>query len=198
MKPFLRYGPGVLAGLKLQHGFEREHSKDACVSLIDDYVLRGHDHGITAKYLREACGLEPTQAGKSTGRAAARPVVPQGIALGCNGDSQETRGPTPDDTWKSIVKAMLAQSYHGLTEHYLRTISLPAKSERRNKSELWRDMKQSCLWRRCFSAKSTHMLLPVIQTRRTYAEVVLTPDVADVCQLQETYDLPALRKYADE
>ncbi|MCP4240754.1 MAG: hypothetical protein GY772_09355, partial [bacterium] len=147
--------------------------------------------------MREACGLEPIQAGKSTGRAAARPVVPQGIALGCNGDSQETRGPTPDDTWRSTVKVMLAQSYHGMTEHYLRTVSLSGKSERRNKHELWQDMKQSCLWRRCFSVKSAHMLLPVIQARRSYAEVVPTPDAADVCQLQETYDLPALRRYAE-
>ena len=52
-------GPAIAASLRIQLGFEMTHSLQACKDLLDDYVLRGGDHGITTRYTRHACGLPP-------------------------------------------------------------------------------------------------------------------------------------------
>jgi len=56
---FLRSGPGALAGIIAQHGFEAEHSRDECVDLIAHYVERGGDGGTTWNTMRASCGLPP-------------------------------------------------------------------------------------------------------------------------------------------
>jgi len=56
---FLKSGPGALAGIIAQHGFESKHSRDDCVDVIAHYVERGGDGGMTWNTMREACGLPP-------------------------------------------------------------------------------------------------------------------------------------------
>eukprot|EP00959_Pyramimonas_sp_CCMP1952_P142475 2982899-Pyramimonas_sp.AAC.1 len=54
LKPFMQSGPAIAAGLQRQLGFERKYGEAAARSVIDDYCLRGGDHGRTEKYMRQA------------------------------------------------------------------------------------------------------------------------------------------------
>jgi len=59
MEEFFVSGPAVAAGLKLQHAFECQHSKERCREIVVWYTRQGGDLGVGQKYLREACGLKP-------------------------------------------------------------------------------------------------------------------------------------------
>jgi hypothetical protein len=56
LKNFLVSGPAIAAGLKIQVGVEKQHSKDDCVALIEQYAALGGDSGLTEDTMRVACG----------------------------------------------------------------------------------------------------------------------------------------------
>ena len=70
-------GPAIAATLRIQLGFERQHGLIACRDILDDYILRGGDNGITTRYTRHACGLEllpePTEKAEKDGSSMADP-----------------------------------------------------------------------------------------------------------------------------
>lgn len=51
--------PSAVAGLRLQHSFELEHSAEDCRRMIEEYVSMGGDGGLTERTMAEACGLKP-------------------------------------------------------------------------------------------------------------------------------------------
>ena len=57
LKVFLRSGPAVAATLTLLRGFLYERSYADCLDIMEAYVVRGGDGGITRKSLLQACGL---------------------------------------------------------------------------------------------------------------------------------------------
>jgi len=61
LEDFLRSGPGVLAGLIAQHGFECNHTQDECERVVAHYAEGGGDDGVTWHTMREACGLSPAR-----------------------------------------------------------------------------------------------------------------------------------------
>ncbi len=123
-------------------------------------------------------------------------TLPKGIALGGNEDSQEAKMvPAADESWRSIVSYMLTQGLHGMTEPYLRLVPIPKPSQAKAKKAMWSRMAESGQWRRCYSPRATHMLIPLIRTQHTFAEAVPTPNVGEPTRLQEAYDLAALRSY---
>ncbi|MCP4190228.1 MAG: hypothetical protein GY768_06340, partial [Planctomycetaceae bacterium] len=198
LKPFLRSGPGILAGLRLQHGFERLHDRDACRTLLDDYVLRGRDQGATEKYLREACGLQPPRKTKDTASVEVPLTLPKGMSLGGNDDSQEAKpSHAASEIWKESVRWLLKEGYHGMTSGYVRQCPLGKGPGTKSRKALWESMTQSDEWQRCYSTKSAHMNLPVVRSKHAYADVIQTPDIEEYSQFQETYDLNALRAYVD-
>ncbi len=135
--------------MRLQHGFERMHNREACTTLLDDYVLRGRDQGITEKYLREACGLPPVKRGKTDDGTAIPLALPKGITLGGNDDSQETRPPRAvDNVWKEAVRWLLREGHHGLTAGYLRHCPLAKIIGEKNRKGQWQAIAESNLWRR--------------------------------------------------
>ncbi|MCP4195051.1 MAG: hypothetical protein GY768_31000 [Planctomycetaceae bacterium] len=111
------------------------HNREACARLLDDYVLRGRDQGITEKYLREACSLPPVQRGKHDDGTAVSLALPKGITLGSNEDSQETKPPqTVDNVWRDAVRWLLREGHHGLTAGYLHHCPL-GRTEEKNKKK---------------------------------------------------------------
>ncbi|MCP4193365.1 MAG: hypothetical protein GY768_22355 [Planctomycetaceae bacterium] len=84
-----------------------------------------------------------------------------------------------------------------MTSGYIRQCPLGKGPGTKNREALSESMTQSDEWQRRYSARSAHMLLPIIRTKHAYADVVQTPDVEEYSQFQETYDLNALRAYVD-
>ena len=60
LRSFLESGPAIAASLRMQHGFETTHSREDCYKVIDDCATAGP----TEHKMREACGLQPSQAGE--------------------------------------------------------------------------------------------------------------------------------------
>ena len=56
---FLTSSAAVAAALQIQHAFEAEYSKQACIDMIENYVTWGGDGGLTEQTMREACRLPP-------------------------------------------------------------------------------------------------------------------------------------------
>ena len=57
LKVFLKSGPAVAATLTLLRGFLYARSYHDCLDIMEAYVVRGGDGGITRKSLLQACGL---------------------------------------------------------------------------------------------------------------------------------------------
>ena len=64
LRSFLEGGPAIAASLRMQHGFETTHSREDCYKVIDDCATAGP----TEHKMREACGLQPRQAGRARER----------------------------------------------------------------------------------------------------------------------------------
>ena len=64
LRTFLRSGPACAATLTLLRGFLYEKTAEECLDLLEEYVERGGDGGITRKTLRLACGLSEEQTGE--------------------------------------------------------------------------------------------------------------------------------------
>ncbi len=43
----------------LQRGFEACHTREECVSMIEEYAALEGDDGLTEDTMRKACGLKP-------------------------------------------------------------------------------------------------------------------------------------------
>ena len=59
LRTFVESGPAIAAAIRIQYGFECNHSVDQCRQLIESYVTGGGDGGLTDAKMRESCGLPP-------------------------------------------------------------------------------------------------------------------------------------------
>ena len=56
-KEFLNSPAAILAGHKIQWGWEHRHTRETCQRILYEYVNGGHDGGVTQRVMREACKL---------------------------------------------------------------------------------------------------------------------------------------------
>ena len=82
LKQFLISSGACAAGLRLQHAFELQHSRDDCVQMIEDYATGG-DGFLTEDKMRKACDLEL--------RVRHQETAMGGVGLLHVSDSQEER-----------------------------------------------------------------------------------------------------------
>ena len=68
---FLTSLPAVSAGLQIQHAFEADFGKQACLDMIEDYVAWGGDGGLTESTMRAACKLPLRDVRQVASKAAA-------------------------------------------------------------------------------------------------------------------------------
>lgn len=60
LRRFLVDGPAILAGLRIQHSFELQFTKEQCEAFIESYAALGGDSGMTEDAMRQACALAPS------------------------------------------------------------------------------------------------------------------------------------------
>ena len=204
LKEELGSGPCVLAGLLMQQTFENTYGEQACRRLLDDYVLRGHDGGITERYMREACNLSPKKAAVARGDGSV-PVggLPPGFAL-----SQEASEAGVDKNQPSLGSAaclrgvlleqMFVQGLDSINQSSLSKLHIPKAVMAGTKKKMWTDLMRQPVWRpgRGLTA-SKDSLMPAIATDLpfTFQEPPETAYLPVV--LQECYDVQALSAWAE-
>ena len=65
MKDFLRSGPAVRCAFKISLGFLTGKTEQDCRNIIEGYVARRKDRGLTRALMRQACGLPVDDESKS-------------------------------------------------------------------------------------------------------------------------------------
>ena len=197
LKPFMQSGPAIAAGLQRQLAFERKHDEAASRSIIDDYCLRGGDHGITEKYMRQACLLpapsKPKAAGE--GRAAAPPPgVDFEIGAGVSQDAVEPM----ELLRRHVLLQMLERGHDALTFSYFKQIqtnSIPGLPDR--KLVLWNSM-ESAGWSKAGAlGRAKERLLPKLVFARKFDDVISAPNLEEPTVLPELYDRRGMQRYAN-
>ena len=207
LKQFLRSGPAVVAGLRMQLSFEKQHSRDACQKLITDYSYGGADGGLTERLVRLACNLSPKPIRPQPATQGAG--LPKGVDLGLGSqDNDEHSGRpavgvarSPGDMRVELVRYMITKGFNFITNIYFRSFPTPASERGNKKADLWKQIAEGDDWRRqqARNTKSQGSYYPFLRTNVPYKDIVkpigegVQNDI--VYSLPEMFNIPALQKY---
>ena len=195
LKPFLRSAVAVAAGLMLQHGFESLHNEEACRDVINEYVLRGGDGGLTEKHMRQACGLPPVAEVSPEGGHIA---MPAGVSFGSQEDVRTDGEKEPMEVLrKALIEQMLEKDIDSISLTVFARLPLPLGVPAGKRSDLWERLEHSPAWIAApTKGAQKKALFPRIRTEQPYERLVGAPGAPTLTTFQEMYDADALTRYA--
>ena len=190
LKKVLQSGPAVLAGLRIQHGFELKYSKERCREIIETYASLGGDCGLTEDKMRLACGLELRQ------RQDAQ--VSGGLDQLC-GASQEAADGMKQGLRKvadGIMDECLSKCKDGCTFGMFRYYALPAGSPNLDRETMWKQLEtHKFMVPHDIKGKAKVALMPYIATAQSFGSLCDQKGDETVASFPETYATQSLRHY---
>ena len=149
LKDFLRSGPAIAAGLLIQAAFERKANEHACRDVINGYVLRDGDCGLTEKTIRQACGLPPKAKSKrSDNQEHGGTALPKGVHFDLSQDVEQNdeEAPLVGSLSRHVIQFMIAKGLDQITATYFNQCGIPSHFLTDKKSELWEQLISSDRW----------------------------------------------------
>ena len=187
LKKFLSSGPCVAAALRLQHGFEVQHSRETCKDLIEAYATQP----LTEDAMREACGLPRKRRSGPDGE----------LTIPVDSSSQESKNDT-DQKFVNVAEAIrdecLQKGKTIFTKGMFKYLKLPTEHPS--------DMTRDAMWEELLSRKLVMAanldnskykdgVMPFIQVPTKLTTIVDTKPGSDVTH-SEVHDMSSLLKYA--
>ena len=193
LKQFLISSGACAAGLRLQHAFELQHSRDDCAQMIEDYATGG-DGFLTEDKMRKACGLEL--------RVRHQETAMGGVGLLHVSDSQEER---------DLEEKQYTALRDRLVEHMLETCvsditiwefkrfhggvqNRPNATHQTMFKEL---QSKNFMQKGCRKGKTKEVLQPKIACDVKFEDVVPLERVREDTAFPETMNVVQLRRYLD-
>ncbi|CAE7836607.1 unnamed protein product [Symbiodinium sp. CCMP2592] len=197
LSKFLSTSQASIAGLRLQWAFERDHTKDDCYQLIEDYC-NGGDGFLTEDTMRNACGLPVRQ----------RQIQEEdGLANVLEADAQsEEEREEKDVEWENLrsflVEHMLASDLSHVTFYEFKKITFkPDKHPNLSKADMWDQMTQHDVVRPAImkgktSKEKPGAFIPLFKFKKQFADICHQDDHKTRMDFEEEHDLGLLKKYA--
>eukprot|EP00439_Symbiodinium_sp_Y106_P050718 s2860_g6.t1 len=195
---FLTTSQASVAGLRIQRAFERDHSKDDCYQLIENYC-NGGDGFLTEDTMRKACSspLRQRQIQETEGLAN---------VLEADQESNEDRE-EKDAEWKnlrnSLVDHMLANHLALMSFHeFKKTPFKQDKHPNLSKADMWGKMAEHEVVRPALvkgktSKEKPGAFTPLLTFKKNFADMYPQQDPRKPrMDFEEEHDLGLLKKYA--
>jgi len=194
LRTWLRSGPCVAAAIRLQHGFECDHGRQECIDLIESYVVRGGDCGLTEDAMRQACGLRPCN--RQNDDAVDMPPALRELS------SQEGKdGGAIDDglhlVFRSAMDSCLEEGRDFSTKGVFLRRALPEGSPNISREQLWTELTNRGFMQKAgrASGKAKDCIMPVIKTKKRMEELYNLQCEDTSITYTETHNVGRLRRY---
>ncbi len=192
LKAFLAAGPTVVAGLRLQHGFESKFSRHECETMIEEYAGLGGDDWLTEDTMRLACGV-PLRNRRAADEAQHDAILAP--------ESQEVRDAFMvgmRSVAATIIDKCLSDSKESFTLGMFKYLTLPGDAPNLDKDRVWKNLQDYRLMVPVVieGRKGRDAVRPVITTKHALNRVadVEIPRHA-LLTFPEVYDMAALSEY---
>ena len=198
LSKFLTTSQASAAGLRIQRAFERDHSKDDCYQLIENYC-NGGDGFLTEDTMRNACSspLRQRQIQETEGLAN---------VLEADQESNEDRE-EKDAEWKnlrnSLVDHMLANHLALMSFHeFKKTPFKQDKHPNLSKADMWDKMAEHEVVRPALvkgktSKEKPGAFTPLLTFKKNFADMYPQQDPRKPrMDFEEEHDLGLIKKYA--
>jgi hypothetical protein len=168
LKQFLTSGPAILAGLRLQHGFEYRHGSDECRAIIEQYAALGGDMGLTEDVMRSACGLAlRSRSGDE------RPEHGNLLPTESQDDVRAEGSHGLDVVMSEIIKRTIASGRDNVSWCYFRQWKMPDGAPNMDKASLWKSLIEcGCLIAGHPRGCEKDPFLPTISVKTPLAKVI--------------------------
>jgi hypothetical protein len=189
LKNFLVSGPAVAAGLRMQHGFELAHSRDACQQMVEAYASLGGDAHLTEDVMRQACGLPERDRRGDT--KAGDVIIAQSQGSQDDADSV-TIGLRA--VAMAIAASCVSKNLEMLSKAMFKYTGLPPNSPNMDREALWSSLVNRGLIDEVTTARTVHGR-PKVQTKMALSGIVPLERPACTVQLQELHDRTEFLEY---
>ena len=161
LRNFLVSPPAVAAGMAIQHGFEEQHNASSCRQMIENYVVKGGDHGLTEKWLRKSCGIATADEAPRTGEQRALDIL-AGIDLGVEELGRESATDSDETHVENARAAMLRRDMYSIGQSVFLQIKSSGTSKA-EKTEIWHRLVGKGLFiPTCSKGRSGSSYLPTV------------------------------------
>ena len=133
---------------RTQHVFESQRGQAACRDLIVEYTRGGKDQGMTERFMRRSCHLEPTGNQQDTGDVAKI----AGVAVEVDAAKFLLKGPeTVDESLRAFAVALMRETcdrgLEAMTQSYFYQRKRKIEGSSLGRQELWGKLPSTGLWR---------------------------------------------------
>ena len=198
LSKFLSASQACIAGLRLQWAFARDHTRDDCYQLIENYC-NGGDAFLTEDTMMNACGLPVRQ----------RQIQEtEGLAnlLEADAESAEERE-EKDVEWQNLrsflMEYMLSNDLPQMTFYEFNKMTFkPDKHPNLSKADMWDQMTQHEVVRTALvkgktSKEKPGAFIPFFTFQKEFADIYPQHDPKTArLDFEEEHDLGLLKKYA--
>ena len=184
LREFMQSGPAGLAANILQCQFESQNDKAASRRALDDYTLRGGDHGIMETYMRAACNLPA----RSSRRASS-----PGIDLVAG--AEEQTAPSSGDRFRAALLRYLLDNCQDRVVAAVFNVAPQLIPEGKGRAAYWKELEDSPEWATAVArGKEKAPQIPILRTAVAYPALIPPPD-SPPPTCPELLDIAALREY---